>query len=276
MGVEEILEMTALTVCAVIVTHHPSIEMIENVPKILAQVHGLVIVDNGSKADEIDSLRVASPTLGFHLIENVENLGVAEALNQGVRWAKSAGYPWAIFFDQDSGITDDFVCQMFAAWESHPDRERVGSIHPRYVDPQTGIEAAVPRASDGTPVLPMTSGSLMPAWIFDEIGWFASEYFIDLVDWEYSFRIRAAGYLSRRRKTGSLTSRSGQSLDIPHFGLRFPYHPSQPTQTLLHCTKFHCFLPKILFPVSPVDFKGYLSATARHDIVLSRRRGPSA
>jgi rhamnosyltransferase len=187
--------MTALTVCAVIVTHHPSIEMIENVPKILAQVHGLVIVDNGSKADEIDSLRIASPTLGFHLIENVENLGVAEALNQGVRWAKSAGYPWAIFFDQDSGITDGFVCQMFATWESHPDRERVGSIHPRYVDPQTGIEAAVPRASDGTPVLPMTSGSLMPAWIFDEIGWFASEYFIDLVDCEYSFRIRAAGYL---------------------------------------------------------------------------------
>ena len=35
----------------------------------------------------------------------------------------------------------------------------------------------------------------MPAWIFDRMGWFESKYFIDLIDWEYCFRIRAAGYL---------------------------------------------------------------------------------
>ena len=35
----------------------------------------------------------------------------------------------------------------------------------------------------------------MPMWIFDKIGWFASEFFIDWVDIEYCFRIREAGYL---------------------------------------------------------------------------------
>jgi rhamnosyltransferase len=187
--------MTAQSVCAVIVTYHPSARVLENLPQVLAQVQGLVVIDNGSSVEELVPLRVKKQLLGFQLIENGENLGIAEALNQGVRWAHDQGYPWVILFDQDSGITDGFIRHMFSAWESHPERERVGSLHPRYVDPDTGIEAAVPRARDDSPVLPMTAGSLMPAWIFDKIGWFASEYFIDAVDWEYCFRIRAAGYL---------------------------------------------------------------------------------
>jgi rhamnosyltransferase len=126
-----------------------------------------------------------------------------------------------ILFDQDSTISEDFVGHMFAAWQSHPHREEVSSIHPRYVDPQTGIEAAVPRASDRGPVLPMTSGSLMPAWIFDEIGWFASDYFIDIVDWEYCFRIRAAGYLVADAKQAILFHAPGSPAKIVFLGRTF-------------------------------------------------------
>jgi rhamnosyltransferase len=169
--------------------------MVENMSKVIAQVQGLVVVDNGSIPGELEALRSASQTLGFQLLENGENLGIAEALNQGVRFAKNKGYRWVILFDQDSAITDGFVGQMFAGWETHPDRQRVASIHPRYVDPQTGAEPLVRRASDGSPIIYGTSGALMPAWIFDRIGEFASEYFIDCVDYEYCFRIRAAGYL---------------------------------------------------------------------------------
>jgi rhamnosyltransferase len=186
---------TAQLVCAVIVTYHPDTPMVDHLSEVVAQVQGLIVVDNGSTAEELEPLRAASRNLSFQLIENDDNLGIAEALNQGVRWAKSQGFPWVILFDQDSGITKGFVRQMFAAWESRPDRDRIGSLHPRYLDPKTGVEMLVPRDGDGGPLFPMTSGALMPAWIFDRIGWFASEYFIDFVDWEYSFRIRAAGYL---------------------------------------------------------------------------------
>jgi rhamnosyltransferase len=187
--------MTARSVCAIIVTYHPSAKNIEHMSSVRAQVQGLVVVDNASSAEERISLRAASQILGFNLIENGENLGIAEALNQGVRWAKSRGYSWVILFDQDSEITDEFIDQIFMAWETHPHCERVASIHPKYVDPETGLEVHIPLANDGSPVFPMTAGSLMPAWIFDKIGPFASEYFIDLVDWEYCFRIRAAGFL---------------------------------------------------------------------------------
>jgi rhamnosyltransferase len=189
------LDETAQSVCAVIVTYHPTVKNIEQMSDVFAQVQGLVVVDNGSNTEELHALRALSRDIGFRLIENGENLGIAEALNQGVRWAESQSYPWVILFDQDSRITDGCVNQMFIAWGSHLERERIGSIYPRYADPDTGIEAIVPRAIDGSPILPMTSGTLIPIWIFDRIGLFASEYFIDLVDWEFCLRIRDAGYL---------------------------------------------------------------------------------
>jgi rhamnosyltransferase len=183
--------MTAQSVCAVIVTYGPGSTILDHISKVLQQVQYLVVVDNGSNDDKLGRLRAARSTFRFHLIENGENLGIAEALNQGINWAKNQGYAWVILFDQDSLVTGGFIGQIFGAWEAHPDRERVAAIHPRYLDPRTSIEANVPRAADGSPIFPMTSGTLMPVWIFDKIGWFASEYFIDVVDWEYSFRIRS-------------------------------------------------------------------------------------
>jgi rhamnosyltransferase len=203
--------------------------MLANVSKILAQVQGLIVVDNGSSADELEPLRVMSQSLGFQLIENGENLGIAEALNQGVRSAKSIGYPWVILFDQDSTITEGFIFQMFADWKSHPDRKRVGSIHPKYVDPDTGTEPLVRRARDGGPVLSLTSGALMPVWIFDKIGEFASEYFIDCVDFEYCLRIRAAGYLiaDSRAVLMHAAGHATKSLSILGFAFRPTHHSAE-------------------------------------------------
>jgi rhamnosyltransferase len=233
-------KMTAQSVCAVIVTYHPNAKMLENMRHILVQVNGLVVVDNGSSDQELEPLRAKEQSLGFQLIENGENLGIAQALNQGIERVKSEGYPWVILFDQDSRITDGFVTQMFAAWESHPDRERIGSIHPRYAEPETGVEAAVPRAEDGSPLLPMTSGALMPTWIFDRIGWFASEYFIDLVDWEYSFRMRAAGFVVADSSHAKLLHATGNPAPITIFGRTF--HPSHHSATRRYYMARNCIV----------------------------------
>jgi len=181
------LEATAArSVCAVMVTYHAGVETLENIRKVLPQVQTLVVVDNGSATGETVSLRESSQSFGFQLIENHENLGIAEALNQGIAWARSRGYPWVILFDQDSTITSGFIIHMFATWESHPQRDRVGSIHPRYKDRVTGFEAAIKRAKDdGGPITSLTSGALMPTWIFDRIGYFASDFFIDCVDIDF-------------------------------------------------------------------------------------------
>jgi rhamnosyltransferase len=215
--------MTVKSVCAVIVTYHPNPAMIENLSVTFTQVNGMVVVDNGSNPEVLGDLRVASNNLGFHLIENQENLGIAEALNQGVRWAIANGYPWVILFDQDSRITERFIAQMFASWEAHPKRDRIGSIHPRYVDPDTGTEPHVWRARDGGPVISLTSGALMHAWIFEKVGFFAADFFIDWIDIEYSFRIRAAGFLLADSRNAALHHAAGQPVTRRLFGI--PYRP---------------------------------------------------
>jgi rhamnosyltransferase len=213
------------SVCAVVVTYHPTEAMLGLVPNVLAQADGLVVVDNGSNPQEVALLRNAQQATSFHLIENQKNLGIAEALNQGIQWAKAHGFVWVVLFDQDSQITDGFIEQMFSAWKSSPNRERVGSIHSRHLVPETGKEAWVARTSDGSPILPMTAGSLMPTWIFDKIGWFASEYFIDVVDWEYGLRTRAAGFLVIDAKQAILLHKPGAPAEIRVFGHTFrPSH----------------------------------------------------
>ena len=219
--------MTSRAVCAVIVTYHPAPRMVENVHRVSAQVQGLVVVDNSSCPDEVALLRNAQRDLGFDLIENHENVGIAEALNQGVRRAQQVGYSWVILFDQDSCVPNGFVNGMFEAWEHHPDRAQVAAIHPRYRDPKTGLEALVRRARDGGPITSMTSGALMPTWIFDKIGGFASEYFIDCVDTEYCFRIRAKGYLIADSASAELPHAPGNSQVRTILGFSFrPTHHS--------------------------------------------------
>lgn len=201
--------MTTHRVCAVIVTYHPTAAMISTMTKVVEQIHGLIVVDNGSDASEVQALRAASGLMGFHLVENGVNLGIAEALNQGVRWAKAEGYSWVILFDQDSRPTPNLVERMFATWEAHPLRDRIGSLHPTYYDSTVVKDPVQQRADDGGPVTSMTSGALMPVWIFDKVGWFASEYFIDEVDAEYCYRIRAAGYIIADSKDAVLLHEVG-------------------------------------------------------------------
>lgn len=237
-------------VCAVVVTYHPTPQMIDNLADVFAQTQGLVVVDNGSNASVIQQLREASQNQSFPLIENKTNLGLAEALNQGVLWAKSQGFPWIILFDQDSRITPGFIDQMFASLEAHPQRERVASMHPRYIDPETGVEAKVWRAADGGPITSMTSGALMPAWIFGAIGPFAADYFIDELDTEYCYRIRAAGYLVADSRRAELLHHAGAPERIRFLGFSFgPTHHS--TTRRYYMFRNRVVLYRKYFPIFP-------------------------
>jgi rhamnosyltransferase len=180
--------------CAIVVTFHPQPVVLDNLARVRSQVDGLVVVDNGSRADLLDPLRGAGQELDFALIENPANLGVAAALNFGVRWAQAHGFRYVLLFDQDSTVTDGFTNAMLAAYESHPQREKLAIVTPRQVERSTGHTRRHGAAKDGSPLVAITSGSLMPVDIFNECGWFQDELIIDCVDHEYCLRVRSCGY----------------------------------------------------------------------------------
>lgn len=67
----------------------------------------------------------------------------------------------------------------------------------------------------------------MPTWIFDKLGLFPVEYFIDQVDTEYGYRIRAGGYLNADSRKAVLFHSAGSPKRISLLGFSFePTHHS--------------------------------------------------
>jgi rhamnosyltransferase len=186
--------MCSNSVCAVIVTFRPAIGDLGNLARVRPQVEHLVVVDNGSSEDQVQLLRAASHELDFALIENGQNLGIAAALNVGVKWAQANGSGWVALFDQDSAVTDGFIAQMLADFEHFARQRNILLLVPRYKDPESGVERVCPMDEDGGPFVTITSGSLFPISAFEKCGYFKEELFIYTVDDEYSLRLRSRGY----------------------------------------------------------------------------------
>lgn len=219
--------------CAVIVTFRPHATVLDNVAKVLPQLGGVVIVDNGSSPELIAPLHAAAQEMGFTLIENGVNLGIAAALNAGVRWAKAQRFQYVALFDQDSTVTEGFIPAMLAEYEMHPQRNRVAIVTPSQVERNTGRTRGHQCAKDGGPLVAITSGSLMPIEMFDQCGWFEEELIIDCVDHEYCFRARSQGFtLAQCRRAvlmvavGSTTCHRafGMSIGARHYSAKRRYY----------------------------------------------------
>src|SRR3954454_3994640 len=82
----------AQTVCAVIVTYNPGPTLVGNIVNVAAQADHVLVIDNGSSAKTEPQLRELETRLGCYVIRNVQNLGIACALNLGVKHASEANY----------------------------------------------------------------------------------------------------------------------------------------------------------------------------------------
>lgn len=182
-------------VSGVVVTYHPDADVLENLAALGAQIDHVVVVDNGSTPGELEPLREAARASGFELIENGNNLGIATALNIGVRRAQVRGAEFVLLFDQDSQVTPGFATSMVNFLVNAPVEPRIGILVPRYVDKRLGNVMESIFESDGQMECAMTSGSLTRMKTFNDHGLFMDELFIDGVDHEYSLRLRALGYI---------------------------------------------------------------------------------
>jgi len=189
---------TAQNICAVIVTYHPDTDFIERVKRINQQVGGVVVIDNHSSKACLHMIRKLSTEMGVHLILNEENLGVATALNQGVRYAIDLGYTWVLTMDQDTYAYPTMVQNLITAYNDCPFREKVGMVGSSYREGNTGKYIPCGKENGNRSWLEVrgviTSGSLIAVPVFERVGPFREDFFIDLIDTEYCHRLRLAGY----------------------------------------------------------------------------------
>ncbi len=181
--------------CAVIVTYHPDDGFPERLKLVEAEFPLVIVVDNGSRPMSVEMLRRLSESTHITLIENLNNLGIAAALNQGVKLASQEAFQWVVTLDQDTVLHSNFLTTLLDVYlKSDGGDVLVGSnffdVHRmrKYVQCDRTKNIFQERKTL------ITSGTLVPLSLFEEIGLFREDYFIDSVDHEFSLRARSYGY----------------------------------------------------------------------------------
>ena len=194
------------TVAAVIVTYHPQPGFAERIRNLAAQVGAVLIVDNASTPDEVEEIRAAVGGVSAEIIQNSVNVGLATALNQGVRWSAERGYAWALTLDQDTIAGPHLLgeaARVFDAFRAdHP-----AVIGARAHADQMARSSTAPGRQ--TPVV-ITAGALNSVAAWRAVGGFRDDFFIDSVDSEYCLRARSRGYGVLIANTPTITHMIGQ------------------------------------------------------------------
>ena len=195
-------------VAALVITYFPDLGLAERLDRLLEQFPRVLVVDNGSAEAGLRQLEGHARRAGFGLVRNEANLGIAAALNQGIRRLAEEGFGWVVTFDQDSTICPGFLLAMLATLNAQPDPKQIALIGANRIDPDNDIEhrwvrphrippffERVPCAQATSGVtLVITSGAFTNVELFRELGGFREDLFIDMVDNEYCLRVTTRGY----------------------------------------------------------------------------------
>ena len=176
----------------VVVSYNPDTFFIERI-KVAASQFGRVFLVDNSEAEQLD-LEPLDPGK-FKITFNMENVGLAKALNMACEQARDFGFDWVVTLDQDTELYMDFFRSMQVAWKQAPSLTALLGCNYYNVSrsafrvPPTDL----PNGLVQTTVI--TSGCLtyLPTW--SAVGMFREDYFIDSIDHEFSLRVRQAGFV---------------------------------------------------------------------------------
>lgn len=221
-------------VVAVVPVFRPDYEVLSNIRALAEQVDRLLVVDDGSPGDSAAILAELKIIPGVELIKLLQNVGIAEALNVGVRQGLMSGASAILTSDQDSLLAADYVMGMR---QTHDEIVRQGkSVGVLAAGFQSGgIVRPVlyrDRGDNVTPTLEaIQSGMFIPAQTFQAVGEFDQRLFIDCVDSDFVLRCAALGLPTYLVRSCGISHSLGQTISVG--GVRasrsgrdhFAFHP---------------------------------------------------
>jgi rhamnosyltransferase len=187
-------------ICAIIITFNPEFSFSKNISSIFNKVDHVVVIDN--KSCDLKKLFIEDVTSKFNNINtiyNEKNMGIAFALNVGVKYAISLNYEWVVTLDQDSFFEEGALQQMINFANLKGIENNLGIVAPSYLfensNQRNSLKKIISNRLNYTePSVVITSGNLVNLKIFQHIGMFKEDYFIDYVDFEFCLRIRSRNY----------------------------------------------------------------------------------
>jgi rhamnosyltransferase len=193
--------------CAVIVTFFPDENLISLVETINKEIDYVFIIDNTDSEYYCEIIQTIK-NKNVLIFKNNANLGIAKALNQGFKLAKEYNFEWVITFDQDTILLDNYLQLIKKIYTIYPSKSSIGAI---------GLSSFVNEKSNNnlnyiiTDYL-ITSGCIIPMSVYNEVGDFIDDLFIDNVDIEYSLRIRHSKFKLIKILQFSMIHKAGNSI----------------------------------------------------------------
>jgi rhamnosyltransferase len=199
------------SIIAVIVVYHPQPQALQVLlTALMPQVAQVLVVDNGGS----DAARAACLPQGQGQVAWLAqpfNIGLASALNLGIRHALERDASHVILFDQDSVPAPGMVALLLAAEQKLRAQGRsVAAVGPVFFDAASGQIAPILAPQrwftrrkyqadfDGMieAAYLITSGQLIAAPALAAIGLMRDDLFIDGIDIEWALRARHRGWHS--------------------------------------------------------------------------------
>lgn len=197
---------------AVVVSFHPGQGLEAQLQALLPQAAAVVVVDNGSQAEELAGLyRCQQQTTALHIVELKHNRGLAYAQNQGIRLLVKQGCSHVLLLDQDSLPQETMVAQLQQALARlQAAGHKVAAVGPEPIDDGNArpfffvryglwrnqrLFCPVAAQACCLPVdFLIASGCLIQVSALRDIGLMNEAFFIDQVDTEWCLRARALQY----------------------------------------------------------------------------------
>ncbi|MDG4982425.1 glycosyltransferase [Lactococcus lactis] len=177
---------------AVIVTYNPDIDLVANTVKFLINNNvETVIVDNASK----NKKELMNKLSSAFCVEEKENVGIAKALNDGVKYlVKHTDCDWVLTLDQDSIMAEDY----FEEIKVKKTNDKIAVYFPMVTDRNQSdklnkkiIDARIKEIQnlDDYFYIPIQSGAFIKIEDYYLVGGMDESLFIDGVDFDFFLEI---------------------------------------------------------------------------------------
>ena len=171
---------------AIIVSYNPDTDKLtQTIDELEGQGFQVIVIDNASA----NHAGVRAASQGAVLVEFPVNRGIAAALNEGMRVAKSLGDEWVLSLDQDSQVAPN----LFDEFEANLDLSGAGALCPHIVkqgDVNPDLELFGITEVERCP----TTGFLLNVSAWEAVGGYDEWMFIDYVDYDMCVRLRTSGF----------------------------------------------------------------------------------
>lgn len=174
-------KINKMKLAAVVILYYPDESVLNNISSYINEVDTLYIYDN-SPINTFQNQLHNSNKIKYHW--DGENEGIAKRLNSACKMCLSEGYDHILTMDQDTAFENKDLVKYKSLIEGLPVEHigMYGVLHDRN-------QLSEKINSFEINHLLITSGSILPIKIINEIGYFNEDLFIDGVDTEYCLRI---------------------------------------------------------------------------------------